>query len=247
MPHTNRDNYKAKWLNALASKGVDPHAKVDTDVEVIRGAQAVAANATVEARLQLENLRDMALAGIELQETLDDARQIGPLKAPVVLDDADGKLTKLPASIIIRRCRDLMRLASGRIGILCAHQEMQEENMTRLLDAVKELSGRNSLLQSQLIETYHIGHSPTPDEGHELVATAGSSKQYRRYGIVYTNVDTDNFLESLGVGPKRGAEQSSDEEEDDDDDAGPSKRALATTRAGQGTKRANGTGFLDEL
>lgn len=246
MPHTNRDNYKAKWLNALAAKGVDAYSKTDLNIAEIRSARDVVTNATLESRLQLEILREMAFAGVELQETLDEARQIGPLRAPAIKDEADEKLTKLPASVIIRRCRDLMRLASGRIGILCAHQETQEENMAKLLEAVQELSKKNSQLQSQLVETHHIGYSPTAEERHELVATAGSSRQYRRYGIVYTNIDTENFLESLGAGTANSSEPSSGDEDDDDDNE-ITNRSVMTTQKSRHTVKTNGSDFLNDI
>lgn len=216
MPHTNRDNYKAKWLRALAEKGVDEKEVQKAVNSRLTTSITTTVTANLEIHKTLELTRDAASAAQELVETLDLYSRVGPLTAGKLADNVDAKLTKLPIDVMLRRIRDIIRIASERVAMFGESQDVMEKSLDAIKEESRKVASNNTQLQNQLVEAFMIGHDPESSERRDLFACANNSNKYHRYGMVYADSTYDTF--GVDLLKAQGNREESDSDESDDDE-----------------------------
>lgn len=220
-----RGNYKAKWLAALGQLEEPDTVSVESRNK-LRDGTLVATDAALEFRKIQTVTFEAAKAGKALVETLDEFQKVAGLDFGETLHEIDGKIGKMPVPILIRRLRDLLRIANMRIGLLSTAAIENHKVVIQLRDAIAACSPNTTTLDRTLKEVAWIGPQPSQSELEDFVATNGN---FARDELVYNDLDEDWFDTRLGNVAKlriRTSDESDDGEENTDSEDEPEVNAL---------------------
>jgi hypothetical protein len=184
-----KDNYKAKWLAALAAHVQTPTQEAENlekRIEVIDSTQ-------FNAHRELEALHDVliecaqqARGGCEL---LDHTRDVGTLMFKEAIHDIDGRISKMPSRVIARRVRDVLKLLEERVGIQFAIIDNQRTAIGSMTQKLSELEISNRKLQRSVLTGLILGQNPTANEMEDYIANPSSVRRNSEY----TELSDDNI------------------------------------------------------
>jgi len=189
MPHTKRDNYKAKWLDALANKQT-PLNKIESKLEsTIEDATSIALNASIVSQKLHAQLMETAQRAIDCIQIMDECTNVYEVEIAKVGQNIDMRLKDMSAPVICRRVRDVLQLACDRIAYQSISIERMSESLTVLSDKSQRLENKNRMLEDQIIDTFYIGQNGTSTERGELTATVTNKSEFNRFGVKYYDVE----------------------------------------------------------
>lgn len=180
MPHTTRENYKAKWLNALAGVETSNVAITGRAVTAIQSAATLSVNASIDTA----KIHDAALnamhAAIECLEILDENRNISGIELPEVKRNVDMHASKQTVVVMLRRVRDTLTLSAERLMLHRVIFEKVDEQMASMEENIKYLENQTHVLQEQFLESAYIGKGRTASERENFLsrATAGKTEVF---------------------------------------------------------------------
>jgi hypothetical protein len=206
-----KNNYKAKWLAALAEAQASP-SELANDVEKLT---TVLDDTSMTTQQNIERLHE-ALIGAGRQATnlcelMNECNDFNLVKFKQIDHMIDSKISKMPSMVIARRIRDVTRYAEERIGILSTMCESHERALSQMHERVQYLEIGNRKLQKTLMGTVLIGKNPSSDEIEALL----DGDKIRRDGG-YESVDEDES--ALLTGPRSHDDDYSDVDNTHSDD-----------------------------
>lgn len=186
-------NYKQKWLSALERARND--IQDDTDLRVSKAADA--SREVSDAVLSLNQARGMisqlTMHCQSLVSEFDESRSVGGLEFAEISHEVDTKLNKLPLHIALRRVRDILKLAEGRVAILSIQCEDLYIANQKYIDTLDKTVRDKDRLHRALIETCYIGDKPTEAELEDFNDTPND---FKRYGLHYADLD-ENWEDTM--------------------------------------------------
>jgi hypothetical protein len=198
MPHTKRDSYKAKWLASLAPS-------TQTGTETLHAAQSQINNVShtqVNTSQEISRLHttliETAAAAKSLGELMDECQHIGTTDFGEIGHAIDNKIQSMSMIVIVRRVRDMIRLAEARIGILSAIADDQYNANRMLASEIKSLEQPTVNLQKVALESLLIGKNPSANELQEFTETELIGN-FHRFGLEYEDVDEDNIITQINA------------------------------------------------
>jgi hypothetical protein len=238
MDSRTRNNYKAKWLAALADDVETPSVNA---ANLSKGLVTVK-NVDADTALSLNKIKEGAIeaAGVakRVLELMDEESTVAGVNFGVCGVSVDNKLAQLPVPIILRRLRDTLKIAEARIGMLSvaateyykAHQKLELE--------IRQVQEHQSHLHRALLETSYIGARPsTADMEDYQDARAG---EYARFGLAYEDLEDDWLDNALNENRTRKGTQSDESSDSDNDEPGSSDMRIARTGKAASSPRRNG-------
>lgn len=253
MPST-RNNYKAKWLAAVTGEGAGVIAQA---AEAKNIAESVIST-DVTAHLELQKLQNVTYEAASIAKSLislmNDASFCGGVDYGKYDHAIDTKMSKMPLHIVIRRIRDIMKLAEFRIGMLTvACDEMTEagKNLSLELDSIRI---QNQSLQKSTVSGLLLGPDPTSTEIEDFSDSHKGGRTYHRYGIVYPDL-LDSVFDDFGVEANHRVQkrsmltnsQSVDDSDDDSDESGTEDAQYSSTHLVKHKKKDSGIAGLETI
>lgn len=203
MPHTNRHNFKAKWLEA---KGTDA-SEYATDIgnATAQTDSIVASEGDVAMTLQRvhSTMMSTSLAAKELIDVLDDHIECAGIQFSPVGHIIDDSLNKLDLNTMARRFRDLYKIALMRVGLLSVALEEEHATSARFKRDLKKLSHSQMVLQRSAVESLYIGVNPTSNEIEDYPTKERSATDTRLNHQYYDLPDDFNIIRSESNGTNK--------------------------------------------
>nr|QXN75410.1 MAG: hypothetical protein [Grapevine-associated negative single-stranded RNA virus 1] len=220
MPHTQRDNFKAKWEAALATKRAELTAGRDSDA-VATGARDTVFGTSAELRKLQHAVLEAASAGRQVLHVMEDFSDTGALKFGVHTSDVDGKLTDMNLIVIARRLRDIFKIAEARIGVLSIALNESHMNLMKVKENLSIIKTSNTQMQAMAMETLYIGARPRSTEIDDWFKDPTTA----RFGARYEDLD-ENWIDTELIKSKHSSkityanhdESSDDNDEQDEED-----------------------------
>lgn len=187
-----KHNYKQKWLDALEGQRKDPKQSAEAHLHVL------AENSLAQTNLNLTIQRissvtgEVAQVARSLGTCFDETKHVAGLNFGEFVSEIDSKINTLPVHTVLRRVRDVMKVAEMRIGILSARCEELYEVNEQYEARLDSLKTSNGLAMRTLMSTEWVGPNPTRDEIEEF--TTLKEGNYHRDGLEYEDMD-DAWLE----------------------------------------------------
>jgi hypothetical protein len=185
-----RMNYKAKWLAAIKESQPTPLELCD----VVEEKAQVIDGTTVSAISELTKLQQVlvqaANQGVSLCEIMNECSDVGFAKFANLEHMIDGKISRMPSQVIVRRVRDIMKMAEERIGVLSAICDNHADAMNKVTFRVETLEIANRKLQEALMGSLIIGKNPSRSDIEEYLS---EPMKYRR-NSEYEDLDADFSL-----------------------------------------------------
>lgn len=192
---TARNNFKAKWLAALESDAARPVDSVQLVEKAVNGVSTTVTDASISLGQISHSAMEAASQAIRLSRTLSEFQTVSQIDFGDISHGIDEKLTKMPIPVMMRRVRDILKIAEMRIGILSVMAEEAGEAVKSMEQKVRSLGSEISPLQVKIVEHAWIGTSPTSSEFEDY---KDKTSDYHRYGIQYDDLDDDWFDTRLG-------------------------------------------------
>lgn len=191
MTHSSRLNYKAKWQAAINNKNGAPTEEVQgliSDTERIVGAEIQAAVGLKKVSGVLMSAADEARNLVNL---MDEGASVGDLEFASTSQSIDLKLSENDFLLISRRLRDVLRMATARIGILTEAYEDSHTALDKIKQAHHSVRSQSSILQESIANTLMVGRGATQQECEAFVRSARTDKDYNRFDLDYEDLDSD--------------------------------------------------------
>jgi hypothetical protein len=222
--HSNRLNYKAKYLAALKASEKSP---VERERQIDRITSA-ASNTIVDATHSLSQVShatfEAAAVAKKVTSLLNEFRHVGDLDLGDTSHGIDEKLTEMPLPITLRRVRDILKICEFRIGVLSVSYEETHSNLLKSEENVERLTESLKPLQSGLVSSTWIGPRPSSTELEDYKDSRPG--EYNRHGITYADLSDDWYDVQMANGSiirqnasgVYGVNTESDEDEESSDD-----------------------------
>lgn len=211
---TPRDNYKTKWLNALAANQTAPSiaaAETTKTLDTVKDSQV---NTTIELNKVHSTLMAAAAAAKTVCQTMDSCSRFGGLDFGESTHGIDGKLGSMNLNIMARRIRDVLLMADARIGFLSVVCEDLTDANSRMTFDADILKRQNEKFVSTAVETLYIGKNPTQNEIEDYSLDDRRSS-HPRFEHRYVDLSSD-WLDTKLTSYDRSNQAIEDEAESDD-------------------------------
>lgn len=190
-----KHNYKQKWLDALEGQRKDPKQSAEAHLHTL------AENGLAQTNLNLTLQRISSVTGEvahvarSLGSCFDETKNVAGLNFGEFVSEIDNKISTLPIHTVLRRVRDVMRVAEMRIGVISARCEELYEANEQYEARLDSLKTSNGLAMRTLMATEWVGPNPTRDEIDEF--TTLKEGHYKRGGLDYEDLDDAWFERNL--------------------------------------------------
>jgi hypothetical protein len=189
-----KNNYKAKWLSAINNSGntlADTYRVAEGDIEEINAAQV---NATLTMSRIRNPLIEAAANAKALLNLMDECRQIGNHEFAETTLPLDGKLSKMDLVTIARRTRDVVKIATARIGLLSVALDDAYETITKYESSIATMKPFAEGTAKTMTELFIVGVDPSERELQDVEAAyANGSGEYMRFGETYEDADDSDW------------------------------------------------------
>lgn len=203
MVHTTRDNYKAKWLAALRDGGNDVIDRAETAPKL---AESVVSS-EVSAHVELQKLQtityETASVAKSLIALLNESSTVAGVDYGKHDHEIDGKISKMPLYVVMRRVRDILKLAQFRVGMLTVACEELNEAGQSMAEQLQIVHNQSLHLKRTTVNALMLGPDPTREELDDYTENRRGSQRYNRYGIAYEDL-TDDVFENFGMHANHG-------------------------------------------
>jgi hypothetical protein len=191
MTHSSRKSYKQKWLEAKANVDLN-----DESIDTLRRAATALDSAEDSRQREFELVRAVAEEAVYLLEMMDHPDGKGPMRLDDIRKPIDSHLTELDGILILRRTRDLLKHATGRIGMLGLTANKLLANQRNYESMTNNLQRPIERLGHGMLASYHIGQSPNLKEKEYVIEKPGKNPRLHDYEYETDNSDSENEVEA---------------------------------------------------
>lgn len=211
-----RNNYKTKWLAALADSETTP----TQQQEAIAKSVQTLTNVNTDAALNLGRIQHECMqAASEAKKTIsviNDFQQVAGIDFGESAHPIDEKIGSMPLPVMLRRIRDVLKLSTNMIGILAISAEESHRSLKMANETISGLTQSSKHLQAAIVSSTLIGHSPTSNELEDYQDT--KEGDYYRHGIQYEDLNDDWFESRLTRNTVLREKRKDDSDSESDDD-----------------------------
>jgi hypothetical protein len=223
--HTTRDNYKAKWLAAvgngsggLVAESRNTERIVDTVI-----------NAEITTHMELTKLQavtyEAAHVAKELAELMTETRLCAGIDYGESDHMIDSRLGNMPLHVVMRRIRDVLKMAKFRVGMLSVACDELNTTGEVLINQIQTIKAQSTHLQRAAVNTLLVGPNSTEEEYAEFGEARRSRGRYDRYNIRYDDLSDDVFENFNMHADHRTRVRTAAETEDSSDDSDDENRS----------------------
>jgi hypothetical protein len=198
-----RDNYKAKWLAALADGQQTPSELADVVENKLDSIEGSEFKATRELSLLHQTLIEGGKQAVSLCDMMDECRDMNMIMFKEITHGIDSKISQMPSKVLARRMRDVLMLAEERIGYLSTMCENLQDSVTKMSNKVDVLEVCNRKLQMTTISDLIIGGRPTKSQMEDFFENQSDVQRHSEYNqlpddfsSIVTNVHSRNIQDS---------------------------------------------------
>lgn len=240
MSSNTRNNYKAKWLAALADGVAAPSENSKIVTDSLDSAFVAAADATSSLGKIQHSAMEAAAAAKRVMTVMDELSYIAGIDFGQAAHGIDSKLSTMPLPVMLRRIRDILKMCETRIGVLSISAEESHEHLLKSRERAKNLTKEVKPLQATIVSSAWIGTSPTESELEDFYDK--KAENFHRHGIQYEDLDDDWF--DTRVGNHTVLRQSNRTVADSDDDTSEDESATRALTQVSRIKASNRTAAL---
>jgi hypothetical protein len=214
MPHTRRDSYKTKWLEALNSSPNEHKNKLAELENSSDQASAIKSNVTLTLTKVHGTMMQAAHSAQILIQTLDEQRFCKDVEFASIASEIDDNLFQLDLNTMARRFRDLYKIATERISLLDAALQIEIDTVNKYERQFQKQESSQHVLQRAAIESLYIGLKPTDNELEDY-GSDGFGTENTRFKTKYLDL-SDDFSIVKSVSDKTAARTKSPLDDNED-------------------------------
>lgn len=179
-------------MSALENQRKDPRAAADVTLHKLSESSLAQSNLNLTLQKISSVTGEVASTARSLGQCFDDTRNVAGLNFGEFVSEIDSKINSMPVHTVLRRVRDVMKVAEMRIGVLTARCEELYDVNNMYETKLNNLVTSTNTAKRTLMNVDFVGPNPSPHEIDDF--TSAPTGEYGRFGLKYEDLD-DQWIE----------------------------------------------------